>query len=140
MQITGQCHCGAISFAARIDPSKVIACHCKDCQMFSGAPLRAVVPVLAENITLLGKPKLYMKVAESGNRRAQAFCGECGTQLYATDPAAPKLLNIRLGCVNGRELLPPVVQIWAQSAMPWIQSLASVPAHVQGQASAVVEP
>ena len=28
---------------------------------------------------LKGEPKIYIKTAESGNKRAQAFCPECGT-------------------------------------------------------------
>jgi len=32
--------------------------------------------------------KIYIKTAESGNRRAQAFCGKCGSPIYAADPVA----------------------------------------------------
>jgi hypothetical protein len=138
MQISGQCHCGAISFTAMVDPSKVIACHCEDCQEFSGAPFRAVLPTPVENVSLSGEPKHYVKVAESGRRRVQAFCAECGTQLYATEPDSPKVLNFRLGCVNERAQLSPVVQIWGQSAMPWLQSLSTVPIHTKGLASTLM--
>ena len=135
MQITGQCHCGAISFAATVDPSKVVVCHCTDCQRFSGAPFRAVLPTPIENVLLTGKPRHYVKVAASGNRRVQAFCAECGTQLYATEFESPKVLNIRLGCVNERAQLAPSVQVWGQSAMPWLASLAVLPIHEKGHAS-----
>ena len=135
MHISGQCHCGAISFTAVVDPKKVIACHCKDCQILSGAPFRAVLPTPADDVSLVGNPKQYVKVAASGNRRVPAFCGECGTQLYATEPDFPKTLNIRLGCVNEREQLSPSVQIWGNSAVPWLHSLSSVPMHIAGIAS-----
>ena len=135
MKISGQCHCGAISFTATADPDRAIACHCTDCQTFSGAPFRVVLPVPCEDISIVGKPKEYVKVAASGNRRIQAFCSECGTQLYAAEPDSPKVLNLRLGCVNEREQLPPVVQIWGKSAMSWVHSLSSVPVHVAGSSS-----
>jgi hypothetical protein len=115
-----------------------MACHCTDCQAFSGAPFRAVVPVAAENVTISGTAKHYVKMAASGRSRVQAFCGECGTQLYATEPDAPKVINLRLGCVKERAQLPPVAQIWGQSAMPWLHGLASVPAHTQGLASPLI--
>lgn len=140
MQVTGNCHCGAISFTATIDPAKVVVCHCADCQQLSGAPFRAVVPVPAENVALTGHPKHYTKVAESGNRRAQAFCGECGTQLYATEADEPKVLNLRLGCVNERAQLVPAVQIWGESAMPWRQQLDNVPVHSKGWGSPLLPP
>jgi hypothetical protein len=135
MNITGQCHCGAISFTALVDPARVIACHCTDCQQFSGGPFRAVLQVPAEQVQLKGQPKIYVKVAESGNRRAQAFCGECGTQLYATEPDAPKVMGLRLGCVNERAQLKPAVQVWGSSAMPWLAELHGTPVHSKGMAS-----
>lgn len=135
MHISGQCHCSAIQFTATVNPSKVIACHCTDCQTFSGAPFRAVIAVPAGNVVLSGEPKQYVKVAESGNRRVQAFCGECGTQLYATEPDAPKMLNLRLGCINEKADLKPAVQIWGQSAMPWLNGLKALPFHTHGMNS-----
>ncbi|MEY2736366.1 MAG: hypothetical protein RLZ58_1775, partial [Pseudomonadota bacterium] len=33
MQIDGRCYCGQISFTALIDPERVMACHCSDCQV-----------------------------------------------------------------------------------------------------------
>lgn len=135
MHISGQCHCGAISFTALADPAKVVVCHCSDCQQFSGAPFRAVLPVPAEQVKVSGQPKVYVKVAESGNRRAQAFCPECGTHLYATEPDTPKVLGLRLGCVNERAQLKPAVQIWGSSAMPWLADLHHTPVHTKGVAS-----
>ena len=138
MNITGQCHCGAISFTALIDPAKIIACHCADCQIFSGGPFRAVAPALVENVKLTGTPKLYIKTAASGNKRAQAFCGECGTQLYATEPDSPKVFGFRLGCVNERAEITPTIQIWGNSAMPWLKTLHTVPHHQTGATSPLV--
>jgi hypothetical protein len=138
MHITGQCHCGAISFTALIDPSKIIACHCADCQTFSGAPFRAVAPTPVENVKMTGQPQHYVKVAESGNRRAQGFCGNCATQLYATEADTPKVLGLRLGCVNERAQLAPKVQIWGKSAMPWLKTLQAVPHHETGMGSPLI--
>jgi hypothetical protein len=135
MKITGQCHCGNISFIAQADPARVFACHCADCQIISGGPFRAVVPVPVEQVELLGSPKHYVKVAASGNRRAQAFCADCGTQLFATEADEPRTLNIRLGCVNERAQLKPLLQVWRSSAMPWLPELDSAPAHLRGKDS-----
>lgn len=134
MHIDGACHCGAISFTADIDPDRVMVCHCADCQVMSGAPLRAVVAVPIGRFRLSGEPRRYVKVADSGNRRAQAFCGECGTPLFATAPENPTSVIVRLGCVRQRAQLRPSVQIWQHSAMPWLPDLASVPGSAGQQA------
>jgi hypothetical protein len=77
VKIHGACHCSAIAYEAEIDPARVTVCHCQDCQSFSGAPFRASVPAKAEDLRILrGAPKVYVKTAESGNRRAQGFCGD----------------------------------------------------------------
>ena len=71
MPINGACHCGSVSFSAEIDPSRVMVCHCTDCQTLSGSPFRAVVAAPIASFELRGEPKSYVKVAQSGNRRAQ---------------------------------------------------------------------
>lgn len=123
MQIHGACHCGQVSFTAAIDPARVMVCHCTDCQVLSGAPMRAVAVAAIDTLTVQGATKSYVKVAESGNRRAQVFCPECGTPLWATAPEKPTSVVIRLGCVAERAQLTPAVQIWSHSAMPWLQPL-----------------
>jgi hypothetical protein len=97
MQIDGACHCGLISFTAEVDASRVMICHCTDCQVLSGAPFRAVVAAPIDTFVLRGTPRSYVKVAESGNRRAQVFCPECGTPLFATAPENATSVVIRLG-------------------------------------------
>jgi len=126
MQIDGTCHCGRVSFTAQVDPARVMVCHCTDCQVLSGAPLRAVVAAPIEQFKVRGPTKSYVKVAQSGNRRAQVFCPECGTPLYATAPENPTSVVIRLGCVRQRAQLRPSVQIWQHSALPWLHELPHV--------------
>jgi hypothetical protein len=127
MKIEGECHCGEVRFTAEVDPSRVTLCHCTDCQTLSGAPFRAVVPAPIESFVLSGQPKSYVKVAESGNRRAQVFCPTCATPLYATAPENPTSVVIRLGCVKQRAELTPSMQIWKQSSMPWLAGLHGIP-------------
>jgi hypothetical protein len=127
MKIDGACHCGSISFTAEIDPSRVIVCHCTDCQVLSGSPFRAIVPAPIDTFVMRGHPKRYIKTAQSGNQRAQVFCPECGTPLYASAPENATSVMIRLGCVRQRAELKPSMQIWQHSALPWLSELAAVP-------------
>ena len=134
MQIEGSCHCGRISFTAQVDPARVTVCHCSDCQVMSGSPFRAVVPAPVETFELRGEPKRYIKTAESGNRRVQAFCGECGTPLFATAPENATQVIIRTGCVKQRAALVPKAQIWQRSTLPWIDAVRALPGSPEGQA------
>jgi hypothetical protein len=133
MKVDGGCHCGQITFEAEIDPDRVGICHCTDCQTMSGAPYNAVVQVPEADFTLKsGTLKMYVKTAESGNKRAQMFCPECGNRIYATafdDPPEGKsrFFGIRIGVINQRRELTPKRQIWHRSAQPWVNDLADIP-------------
>jgi hypothetical protein len=133
MHIEGQCHCGAIAYEATVDPGKATICHCADCQAFSGAPFRASAPAKAEDFHIRkGKPRVYVKVAESGARRAQGFCGDCGTPIYATSADDPRVYNLRLGPIKQRAQIPPLRQIWCESALTWAQDIHGLPGVPKG--------
>ena len=129
MRIDGSCHCGRLTYEADIDPDKVGVCHCTDCQTLSGSAFTAFVPVAKENLWMRGEPRIYVKTAESGNRRAQAFCPECGTRLYASAEKDPPVFNLRLGTVRQRAALAPKAQLWCRSALPWVMQLGAVRQH-----------
>ena len=104
---TGGCHCGAIGYEAEVDPDTVTVCHCTDCQTLTGSAFRVVVQAKREGFRLTGGPKIYVKTGESGKKRAQGFCGTCGTPIYSADVTDPQVFNIRLGTVRQRASLPP---------------------------------
>src|SRR3954468_21783433 len=86
MKIDGGCHCGYITFEAEVDPDKTAVCHCTDCQKLSGSAFRTVVRSQTDGLRILsGEPTVYVKTtADSGAKRAQAFCPRCGSPIYAT--------------------------------------------------------
>ena len=129
MKVTGHCHCGAVSFEAEIDPAQVRVCHCTDCQKMTGTAFRTNVNSLPGTLVLKsGAPRTYVKTAESGNRRAQAFCPDCGTHLWASDAVEnPSSVGLRVGTLDQRAELRPSRQIWVRSALPWSMDLTSLP-------------
>jgi hypothetical protein len=126
MKIDGGCHCGYITYTAEIDPDKVGICHCTDCQTFSGSAFRTSVPAAKDGFSLTGQPKIYVKTAESGAKRAQAFCPECGSSIYSAAATDPEVFNIRAGTARQRAELRPKSQGWCRSALDWVTDLHSV--------------
>jgi hypothetical protein len=127
MKIEGRCHCGQITYEAVVDPDKVAICHCTDCQMLTGSAYRANIQAPAETFVLrTGQPKIYIKTAESGTRRAHAFCPNCGTPVYSCAIADPPTYSLRVGCIRQRAELRPMRQIWCRSALPWSMDLRGV--------------
>jgi hypothetical protein len=121
MQVTGGCHCGYITFRAEADPERTRVCHCTDCQKLTGSAFRVVVPVPGANFELIsGEPTVYIKTADSGTKRAHAFCPKCGSPVYATDPGnGPKNYGVRVGTLSERAHFVPKRQMWCRSAQPW---------------------
>jgi hypothetical protein len=128
MKVHGTCHCGTIAYEAEVNPVHASVCHCVDCQKLSGSPFRATVPDKVENFRLLrGTPKAYVKTAHSGNRRAQVFCGICGSPIYSADTVGATSYTLRIGAIDERDQLPPQRQIWCESALPWSRDLLDLP-------------
>ena len=129
MKIDGSCHCGEVKFQAEVDPEKVVICNCTDCQTLSGSAFRINVFVEESNLNFLsGEPVEYIKTGESGNKRAQAFCSNCGTGLYATRAGeGPKVYGLRVGTVHQRDKLVPKRQAWLRSQLKWLSDLDSIP-------------
>jgi len=134
MQVHGGCHCGAIRFEAEVDPDGASICHCTDCQVLSASAFRVNIAAKADGFRLLqGEPKEYVKYGDSGRGRAQAFCAECGCQLYATNAeGARDVFMLRAGVIEERAQLAPARQIWRRSAMPWLGDWPDLPAKEQG--------
>jgi len=129
MKIDGSCFCGEVKFEAEVNPENSTICHCLDCQVMSGSAFRTIIPAPAKAFRVTrGDPKKFIKTAESGNKRANFFCGTCGTPVWATaegDSASP--IGIRAGAVTQSAQLPPKRQIWRQSAHTWLDTIDDLP-------------
>lgn len=129
MHIDGQCHCGAIAYEAGIDPAMVSICHCNACQTLTGSPFRVTVLVERDALRITrGTPKTYVRLGDSGRKRFQQFCGDCGTPLFVHGEDERAKHGIRWGSITQRKQLKPVRQIWCEEAVDWLGALPDLPA------------
>ncbi len=122
MKVKGKCHCGNIQIKAIVDLSKVYACHCTDCQILSGGPFRTMITVDNSNVDINGDIKEYIKIADSGNERIQAFCMNCCTSLYSSSMQKDKL-SLRTGIFEQRNQFIPRKHLYGRSSVKWIHSI-----------------
>lgn len=115
---------------AVVDPARVTICHCTACQNLTGTAYRVTVAASAEGFRLTrGSPKTYIKIADSGNKRAQVFCPECGSHLYAhADIERPEHFGLRVGCLLERAALVPSKRVWCESALASSENLLGLQA------------
>ena len=128
MKITGSCHCGAIAFEGVVDPENVTICHCTDCQNLTGTAYRVSVPCMKEDFRLTtGSPSIYVKTGESGAKRVQAFCSNCGSPIYTHAMDNITTYGLRVGCIDQRAALRPRKQKWCRSALSWAMDISRLP-------------
>ena len=67
-------------------------CHCRACWLSSrGAPYSAILIVLRQVVSVPGAPVRYKAATDDGSDHANvAFCGICGTSLFAINEARPE--------------------------------------------------
>jgi hypothetical protein len=124
VSISGRCHCGAISFAAKESPVYHVLCHCSDCRRWSGAPFVGWIAFKEDQVTIKGDPHVY-RSSEHGSRE---FCGSCGTGLfYRNAHHLPGLIDIQSGTVDDLSLYPPEMHIRTKDKVSWIDSIYELP-------------
>lgn len=131
LEIDGRCHCGRVTYEAKVNPASVRICHCVDCQSLTGSAYRVTVRAAREHVVITsGAPKVYKRFGDNGRKRLQLFCDECGSPLFTTGEGEDAAVwGIRWGSITQRQALAPSSQIWRRSAADWVDSIEHLPAH-----------
>jgi len=116
---TGGCRCGAIRYTLSAEPLATRLCWCRDCQYWAlgNAAVNIMVPRAA--VAVQGAPRRWESLADSGNRMARSFCGDCGTQLFSESSGNPQNRVIRVGTLDDATGIRPTAVIWTASAPGW---------------------
>jgi hypothetical protein len=57
---------------------------------------------------------------DSGAEVARQFCSNCGSPIASLPDAMPDAAIIKAGTLDDRSWLEPQVQVWCDSAQPWV--------------------
>ena len=120
MTLSGKCRCNAVSYTLNNDrPLAIYACHCKDCQTWSGSAFALHVLAPVDAISLDGPLSEYAYEANDQHSRHH-LCSRCHTRLYNTTSAAPGMLVLRAGTLDNSPSLQPVAHIWTSRKQAWL--------------------
>lgn len=125
--ITGGCACGSIRYACAREPVAMINCHCRDCQLSSGAPFASGIVAMSADVEIIGTPKSYTVRASSGGLTTRTFCADCGTPLFTTSEAHPEFTSIRFSSLDHPSGFKPMLDIWTSSAQSWVRLDDAIP-------------
>jgi hypothetical protein len=131
--VEGGCQCGAVRYRLKAAPAGVYACHCKDCQRFSGTTHTLSMVVKAGDVELIrGTLTGFDKAADSGRTVRMLGCGACGTKIWNEPLSSRQFVIMKPGTLDDASWARPVGNIWTDRALPWAQIDWSQP-HFPGQ-------
>jgi hypothetical protein len=119
LPLSGGCACGAIRFICTSAPVAMLNCHCKDCQLSSGAPFASGVVVLSADLKVTGTLATHSARGSSGQPTMRSFCSACGTPLFTQGESNPTFTSVRFPALDEPAEFRPALDIWTSSAQPW---------------------
>lgn len=132
--IEGGCRCGRVRYrVAADDLPKAYACHCLDCQTWSGSAFSVQFVLPEDQLEVSGEPAIYERTSpESGRTSRQRACPVCFTRVFNTNSARPGLAVVRAGTLDRSDELTLAAHIWIKRKMGGITIPDGVPAWPEG--------
>ena len=119
---TASCRCGQLTAVAIGDPVRVSVCHCLDCKKRSGSAFAVQARWPADQVTIEGQSKSWVKIADSGNRITFHFCPDCGSDVhYEINGKFDGLVAIPLGTFEDPYSLEPRFSVWEERKCDWVE-------------------
>ena len=120
--------CGSVRFALKSDPFDCGWCHCRTCQLNSGAPAMAFASV-KDGDWVATKGTAAIKTVRSSSFGHRAFCGECGTPLYVRVDHQPETVDFSVVTLDDTAAIAPAFHIFWGSKIRWFNPGDDLPKH-----------
>ena len=129
-KLTGTCLCGEVRYRLNSEILNVVNCHCNFCRSHSGAAFStyAALPHASLEITH-GEDSLASFEEGEGKKH---FCSKCGTPLFNLNKRYPGACMIYFGTLDDAGEIKPMVNVWTENKLDWVDSVLSIPSVAQG--------
>ena len=126
MGLTGGCMCGAVRYELMSDPFDCGWCHCRTCQLNSGAPAMVFATVREGDLVWIqGADKVKSVPSSSFGHRS--FCGECGTPLLMKVDHQPETVDFSVSVLDDPGAVTPGFHIFWSSRVAWFDPGDNLP-------------
>ena len=125
---TGRCLCGTVKYELKSAPFDCGWCHCRTCQLNSGAPAMVFASVRAGDWIAMEGGDVIRNVPSSdfGHR---GVCSRCGTPLYMKVDHQPETVDFSVATLDEPERLVPGFHIFWDSRIAWFEPGDDLPKH-----------
>jgi hypothetical protein len=131
MEISGSCFCKAVQFKASGTHKSVVNCHCNICRKQSGAAFSTYVAVPEDAFEIISGADSISSF-QMGEGAHKHFCRECGSPVFNKNARYPGLSIIYLGGISDVSNLTPTANIYCESQLAWVSSIADLRSFEQG--------
>jgi hypothetical protein len=127
-EIQGGCRCGAVRYKLALDAMPTTyACHCLDCQTWSGSAFSQQTFLCEAALDVSGPVVVYEFTTPSGNTSTQRMCGVCHARIFNTNSSRPNVAVVRAGTMDLSNELRVVAHIWVKRKQHWLTLPEGVP-------------
>jgi hypothetical protein len=120
--------CGAVRYELRSEPFDCGWCHCRTCQLNSGAPAMVFASLPhADFVWSKGADKVRSVASSSFGHRE--FCGKCRTPLLMKVDHQPETLDFSVATLDNPEAIAPGFHIFWGSRIGWFELAGNLPRH-----------
>jgi hypothetical protein len=126
--LTGGCLCGAVRYELKSEPFDCGWCHCRTCQLNSGAPAMVFASVADGDIVWTSGADKVKSVASSGFGHRE-FCAQCGTPLLMRVDHQPETADFSVATLDQPESIAPGFHIFWRSRIGWFEPKDELPRH-----------
>jgi hypothetical protein len=110
--------CGAVRYALKSDPFDCGWCHCRTCQLNSGAPAMVFASV-ADGDLAWTKGAGEVRSVPSSSFGHREFGGICGTQFLMKVDHQPETVDFSVATLDEPDAIAPGFHIFWGSRVPW---------------------
>jgi hypothetical protein len=127
---SGGCACGAVRYELRSAPFDAGWCHCRTCQLNSGAPAMVFASVpTGDMVFVQGGDKV--KAFKSSSFGHRTFCGECNTPFAMRVDHQPETVDFSVATLDEPDLVAPGFHIFWSSRIGWFHPADHLPRHAR---------
>jgi len=120
-RLNGGCLCGSIRYSCDAEPLATAICHCPYCQKQTSSAFSVVVAVPKGSLKIEGDTlKTFEHPGDTGQPVQRNFCGNCGSPIMSYCAVWPAMEFIKAGTLDETSWLNPTMEIWCQTAQPWV--------------------
>lgn len=128
MGLAGGCLCGRVRYELGSDPFDCGWCHCRTCQLSSGAPAMAFASVKRGEWVVTDSDADVRRIRSSSFAQ-RLFCGQCGTPLAIDYDIQPETFDFSVATLDDPGIIRPEFHIFWSSKVPWFNPGDELPKH-----------